>query len=142
MITLEKFKAKHFEDLKDEKSVMGLIPFLSEEHLNNLENSQYAYAGIKNGRTLFCAGVAEYWTGRAESWAILRSSAGNEMLGITKIVKRFLEVCPIRRIEASIDVDFEQGHRWAKMLGFNLEAACLKSYFPDGKDCALYARVR
>jgi len=141
-MVLEKFRAEHFEDMRNEKSVMCLLPHITPEHLKNLENAQYSYAGVRDGKTIFCAGVAEYWNGRAESWAILRSSAKYDLIPITKMVKRFLEVCPIRRIEASIEVDFEEGHRWAKLLGFELEAPRLKSYFPDGRDCALYARVR
>ena len=41
----------------------------------------------------------------------------------------------------TVDCEFEQGHRWAKMLGFTMEAERMRAYRPDGGDVALYARV-
>jgi len=57
------------------------------------------------------------------------------------LVKRFLDGCYLHRIEMTVDCDFPQGHRWAKMLGFTMEAERMRGYRPDGGDCALYARL-
>jgi RimJ/RimL family protein N-acetyltransferase len=46
-----------------------------------------------------------------------------------------------RRYESTVDVGFKQGHRFMKMLGFEVEGY-LKAYRPDGADMVLYARVK
>ena len=38
--------------------------------------------------------------------------------------------------------DFKQGHRWAKILGFELETPTLRAYGPAGEDHAGYVRIR
>jgi RimJ/RimL family protein N-acetyltransferase len=60
---------------------------------------------------------------------------------IRKIVYRFFEIAPFRRIEAVVVKDFEPGCRFAESLGFQMEAPCLKGYFPGGIDAVLYART-
>lgn len=121
---------------------MGLIPHLTMKQLISLEFAPYAFTGLIDDRVIFCAGVSEYWPGRGEGWALLTEESRHHMLVITRMIKRFLEICPTRRIEASVEVNFKEGHRWAKMLGFELEASRLRAYLPDGQDCSLYARVR
>lgn len=140
MIMLEKFKKEHFEDLREEPSVAYLLPHLTEAHLEALEKLPYSYSGIKNGKVVFCGGVSEYWPGRGEAWIMLNKN--RDMIAITKMAKKFVEACPIRRIEVSVDVNFPQGHAWAKLLGFKLEAEFMEAYLPDGRDCSLYSRVR
>jgi len=141
MIVLEKFQAKHFEDLKEEPSVAPLTSYLSTPHLEALEQAPFAYSILKDKRAIACGGVAEYWPGRGEAWMLL-SPMGPDFLAVTRIVSRFLSVCPVNRIEAAVEVDFEPGHRWAKLLGFQLDAPLLRSYLVNGKDCSLYSRVR
>ena len=41
----------------------------------------------------------------------------------------------------TVDVDFPEAHRWAKMLGFKMEAERMEAYAPDGRACSLYARI-
>lgn len=46
-----------------------------------------------------------------------------------------------RRIEAVVKCEFKAGHRWARFLGFELEAPRMSKWGDDGTDYALYARV-
>lgn len=143
MMILEKFKAEHFKELEGEPSVAYLRPHLTTTHLEALEKLPFSYTGIKNGKVLFCGGVSEYWPNRGEAWVILSERLEPyDFIFITKMARKFLAACPVRRIEASVVVDFEEGHRWANMLGFKMEAPCLEAYLPDGKNCALYSKVR
>lgn len=84
----------------------------------------------------------KYWEGRGEAWAIIDDDCKKEFLTIHNFAKRFFEICPLKRIEATVDAGFSPGHRWVKMLGFKLEAPLLKSYLPNGGDSSLYAKVR
>lgn len=142
MIVLEKFNGVHFEQLKTEPTVSALLSHLTSAHVTALEETPFAYTILRDSRVLVCAGVSEYWPNRGEAWALLAANVGPDMVPVTKMVKRFLDVCPLRRIEAAVGVDHKAGHRWAHLLGFQLEAPLLRSYTPQGEDCALYSRVR
>jgi RimJ/RimL family protein N-acetyltransferase len=60
---------------------------------------------------------------------------------IHKAVQRFLEATEFKRVEAFVDSDFEPGHRWIKMLGFEYEGY-MKNFSPLGRDCLLYSRIK
>lgn len=142
MIEVLDYKAEHLEQMREQESMLYLRPYISDQQRKELEKSDMAYTGKVNGRVVFCAGVVSYWPGRGEAWAVLENDCRKEFYAIHRIVHRFLEVCPLRRIEATVDYDFKPGHRWAKMLGFEVEAPRLKGYMPDGRDSVLYALVR
>lgn len=142
MIQMERFKAEHIAELLKQEAFDYLRPHLTDAALRSWENSSHAMTGFVDGAIVFCAGVRLYWPGRGESWAFLAPDCKSSMVAITRAVRRFLDVCPIRRIEASVECGFEQGHRWVKALGFQLEAERLRAFLPNGRDCALYARVQ
>ena len=81
------------------------------------------------------------WENRATAFALLSDDSGPHFPAIHSAVVEFLDNAPYRRIEATVDVGFKQGHRWIKMLGFELEGY-MKAYRPDGADMLLYARVK
>lgn len=94
-----------------------------------------------DGQILAIAGVEPQWENRAIAFALISGAAGPYFRAIHSAVAAFLDHTPYRRIEATVDVGFEQGHRWIKMLGFEIEGY-MKAYRPDGADMLLYARVR
>lgn len=87
------------------------------------------------------AGLAPQWKDRAVAWALISPAAGRHFLKIHREVRKFLTKAPFRRIEATVDVGFQPGHRWMKMLGFEPEGY-LKAFRPDGGDQIMYARIR
>jgi hypothetical protein len=143
MIEVVKFKAEHLEQLNEQQATAYLLAHVKPEHTAVMENSAYSFTGIsEHGRVVVCAGVVELYQGRGEAWAILDANCKREFLSIHNAVKRFLEVSPVRRVEAVVDEEFAPGHRWVQMLGFELEAPRMRAYRPGGENCALYARVR
>ncbi len=104
--------------------------------------SQHAITGIHDGKVIAVAGLAPVWPGRALLWSYMGSNAGRHMPAIHKVALRMIESFEGDRIEADVDVDFEAGHRWIKMLGFELETARMRKYRPDGRDMAKYVRIR
>lgn len=118
--------------------------YLSDEDLRLYgSQSKHAYTIFgEDGQVLLCGGVTDCWPGRGMAWAVLNLDCRHHFISIHNMAKRFFEACPIRRIEAAVEVGFEAGHRWVNALGFQLEAARLRSYFPDGRDASLYARVK
>lgn len=139
---LTRFKADHMKLLLENPSMVYLRPYMTELKAKSLEALDHSYTGIEGDKILFAAGVVPYWENRAEAWAIIDQQSPHHFMSVHNAVKRFLNIIGIRRIEAAVDVSFQAGHRWCKLLGFTLEAERLKAYKPDGTDCSLYAKVR
>jgi len=113
----------------------------AESDLTELSDQGLVFTGEIDGKVVGIAGLSPQWENRAIIWSLLSEESGAHFVHITKVALRLLEDCPFRRVEATVDVGFEQGHRWIKMLGFELEGY-MKAYRPDGADMILYARVK
>ena len=100
-----------------------------------------AWTAETGDRIIGCAGIVMIGL-HGTAWAMLAHDAGRFFIAIHRAVKRGLDSCPARRIEMHVDVNFEEGHRWARLLGFQQEAPRLRAWLPDGGDVSLYARVR
>jgi RimJ/RimL family protein N-acetyltransferase len=111
------------------------------EAQQEIAKSPHAYTAFDGDEVIACFGIAEYWPGRGLGWTYLSKNIGRRLVYVTKVCRRIFKECGIKRIEAAVNCDFEQGHRWMKSLGMTLEAVRMKAFSPDGKDCALYARV-
>lgn len=106
-----------------------------------LQNSPHAYAVLdEKGTVIFCAGVMIYWKDRGEAWAFFAPDAGKHFTRIHKMVKTFLDAYTVRRIEATVKLNFPRGIKWVRLLGFKEEASVLAQY-KDGEDYALYSYV-
>lgn len=106
-----------------------------------LSDKGLAWTAEHDGVVLAVAGVEPQWENRATAFALLSDDSGTHFPAIHSAVVEFLDNAPYRRIEATVDVGFKQGHRWIKMLGFELEGY-MKAYRPDGADMLLYARIK
>jgi RimJ/RimL family protein N-acetyltransferase len=106
-----------------------------------LSEQGLAWTAEHEGRILAIAGLQPQWENRAIAWALVSGAAGSHFWAIHSAVRNFLNSAPYRRIEATVDVGFEQGHRWIKMLGFEIEGY-MRAYRPDGADMLLYAKVK
>lgn len=95
------------------------------------------------GRVVACMGGRWLGQKRVEVWIILDyRCTSRERVTIAAAARAQLDACAADRAEAFVECDFTEGHTWLKHLGFQLEAPRMRRYLPDGKDCALYARVR
>lgn len=136
------YKAEHLHLIDLQESQRYLSAYLSQGLRVSLEGD-FSFTAVDGDQVLGCAGLAEQWENRGIVWAYLSEGIGpRRFVQIHKAVVRFLEVAPLERIEATVDIDFEEGHRWLRLLGFALEAPLMRRYRPDGGDSALYARVR
>jgi hypothetical protein len=135
------FTREHLRVMVIQQKQQGLEHLLTSEVCASLENGS-SYAALDGDEVLACAGIIEVSPGRAVAWAYLSQNVGARMRGVTRAVKRFLDISTYRRIEMDVDCNFPQAHRWAKMLGFEMECERRRSFTPDGRDCALYAMVR
>lgn len=138
------FETEHLRELFLQEGNQALAMHVTEAHLADLKKkSPYAKSIISDtGRVLLCGGVVMYWENRGEAWAVIDQFSRRDFVGVFNRARKFLDECPVRRIEANIDVDFEAGHRWIKLLGFKLEASRLEKYRIDGGDSSLYVRIK
>lgn len=126
--------------LQSSQQYLNDYGFHSEEVLE-LSKRGLAWSGEQDGEIIAISGVIPIWQGRAQAWAFISEDAGEHMYHIHKAVRSFLRKSYFTRIEATVDIGFEEGVRWMKLLGFELEGY-MKAYKPDGSDALLFARVR
>lgn len=141
MIDVAPFRAADLQEIMEQKLMAYLSKYITDKQRQEMEGP-WSFTGRVNGRVVICGGVALYWEGRGEAWAIIDRNVKIEFLRIHRAVQRVLDLCPLRRIEATVDVGFKPGHRWMRMLGFKMEAAVLEAFRPDGRNASLYALVR
>jgi len=141
MLEVAKFKPADLDELRLQPAQEYLAAFVERPgYGQELVDAGPCYTGRYHGKIVICAGVVNLWQGRGSAWALLAGDAGKCMRQIHREVERFLDGCGIRRVEAYVHPDFEPGHRWARMLGFEREG--LMRAFQRGADMYMYSRIR
>lgn len=87
-------------------------------------------------------GVQHFWAQRGVGWSYFSPRSEKHMLAITRIGKSLFDAYPLKRIEAYVDMDFEKGHRYMKILGFEKEVECARGIGPLGQDATVYVRIK
>jgi len=137
------FKAAHLLQIDMQDEQQYLAKYMTEAEAVALERPDWTHSCVDDGVVLGCAGIIPLWPGRALAWSYISVHAtGSKFVAVHRAVQNRLDNCYIKRIEMTVDCDFEAGHRWAELLGFAMEAPRMEAYRPDGGACALYARVR
>lgn len=109
--------------------------------LTPLADLGLTWTGEVGEQVIACGGLLPHWEGRATAWMLIGEAAGPHFVEVHRAVQGFLDRSMYRRIEAHVDVGFEPGIRWIKMLGFELEAY-KRAYRPDGADMLEFVRIR
>lgn len=135
------FLAAHFWAIDVQPAQAYVRRYVSGQLLADMERTN-AFTCVVGERPVACFGWVEHYPTRAALWAFISGTAGRHFVAITRIAKRLIAGLPHKRIEIEVDYEFEQGHRWAKMLGFEVEAPRMRGFRIDGGDSALYAKVR
>lgn len=135
------FRAEHLGMLELQNPQSSAAKEFSDPEYGKTLESTYAYSLLDGDKVLCCAGIVDIWRDRAFAWALVGKDAGRRFFEIHKNVSAALRMYPARRVEMAVDVDFDQGHRWARLLGMTAEGT-MKAYQPDGRDCVLYARIK
>lgn len=97
---------------------------------------------VRHGEDIvLCGGVLPTAPNMGLLWAVLSAQAGAHMVWLHRATRRFLEINPPRRIEATVEDGFPAGCRWLEMLGFEFEGR-MRAYGMDGETHLRYAKVR
>lgn len=116
----------------------------SMEYLESLKKLGPAYSGFTpDGRVVGAAGVRQINAKAYEGWALLAEDSKPYSKSIIRAVdlfiRNFFEVDAADRFQATVKLNFKEGHRFAKLLGFEPEGI-LKQY-DCGEDYMMYARI-
>lgn len=140
MISIVSFQAAHLAAIKLQDAQAYLSEWVTHEEAVSLENHA-SFTAVSAGEVLGCGGAIPVWEGRSIAWSYLANIGPKNFLQIHHAVANFLNSLTVKRIEITVDCDVLAAHRWARLLGFKLEAERMEAYTPDGRPCALYARV-
>lgn len=132
------FRREHLKGFKPQPRQAGVLNAPAHQ-LAELEKS-YSFSVFKDGECLAIGGFVEQWAGRWLAWCALSRTSGKDLVALTRVALRHLATLKHQRVEASVEADFEEGHRWLTFLGFECDAPLMREYVP-GQDHALYSRV-
>lgn len=135
-------KQKHLALIRPQEHDRVLLNAYMSEDFKHLLESSFAISAWVGSRPVAAAGIIELHSRCALGWAMLGADAGPYLRPITRAVRNALDISPFPRIEMRVAYEFEEGHRWAKLLGFEVEAPLMRKSGVRGEDETLYARVK
>lgn len=143
MIEVVKFKKEHLTAIRERNTPFFLKEHITPAQIVRLEQREHSYTVLSGDKVLACAGIVEHWAGRGETWALIDGYSRDSFMTLHNVVKRFLDIHrhSYRRLEAVVDCDFPEGHRWVNSLGFKKECSRMKNYSVTGADCSLYVMI-
>ena len=138
------FEAWHMKAFAMVDSVDGfnVTDIMQEQECAALERFTSWSLIDEDNDVVACGGLVPQWKGRYTAWMYITRKASKCMLRITRLVKAVLDDAE-GRVEMTVRKDFSEGHRWAKLLGFEVEnpPGILKQYGPFGEDHISYVRI-
>ncbi len=139
-MTVLPFAAKHLESLVLQPAQAAWRSEICGETLEALDATGHAWSLFAGSRIIGCGGVQDLGGGRGLAWALLAQDAGGAMLTATRVVRRYLQTTPYRRIEAATACSFAPAARWVRLLGFSPEGR-MRAYCQDGDDADRWAII-
>lgn len=136
------FAADHFRRMSLQPAQARFVRLVTEEQLHVLEGP-LSFTLLDDTTPLACTGAWQLWHNRAYVWAFIADKVTPAIFGeVHSFARAFVGGLPFRRLEMAVDVGFENGHRWAKAMGFDLETPePMRAFHADGRDAFLYARI-
>jgi len=134
------FSLHHLDgfELQDRQEFMTTL-IADKEYREGLAETE-AYSVLCDGVCVMMAGLYNAGGGRALVWCMLSKYATRQMFGLSKTIRTFLELSKYQRIEATIETNFKEGHRWAELLGM-IKEVDMPNYY-EGQTYSLYARCK
>lgn len=137
------FRSEHLKLLRLQPAQAWMQPMVDDANYAHTLRHSDSYTAVIEDEVVAVVGLFTIWPGRAHLSALLSDRLGSAFILLHREALKRLEATTIRRIEATVDEGFTEGHRWMTMLGFHLETPLgMKGYMPGGGTSHLYARVR
>tara|TARA_R100000687_G_scaffold66600_1_gene55280 strand:+ start:144 stop:584 length:441 start_codon:yes stop_codon:yes gene_type:complete len=143
MIEYRPFREGHLAYLKPQKVQAGEYQALVASGAASALEGGVALSGWAGLRCIGAAGLIHVRRERAVAWMILSEDAGAYMLPLAKKIRRVLSSVQYKRIELTVADGFEEGERFARLLGAKCETPEPMRFFGvDGRDERMYAIVK
>ena len=141
---IERFKESDLHNINAIEAAGCIYAMVSDPVTKAIILNSDSWTGIIDGRIVACCGLIKLGPYRGYCWALLAADIGAKgLLKVTKAAIRYLDLQQFPRIDAVVVAVFEQGQRWMKVLGFELETPLpMRNYLNDGRDAYMYARIR
>jgi len=142
-MVIEPLQGRHLDMIRVQVRQRWEFALWPEGALERLVKSGDAFAGVRGHAVLALAGVSKVWEGRYQAWSFLSRDCGpSGFVAVHRAVRSYLDQSSYRRIEATVESDFDEGHRWLRMLGMRCETPeAMVGYYPDGRSAYLYSRA-
>lgn len=127
------FRAGHLEFFTPQPAQRGEYNALLRSGEVHALEGPMSLSGWVEHRCVGAAGLIHVRPHRAAAWMILSQSASRYMLPIVKKIKRVAEASPYKRIELTVAEGFEEGERFAALLGAVCETPDPMRYFGVGE---------
>ena len=138
---------KEIPFLPEHANQIKLQPCQQAIHAHSSERAFRAMAAapsftlVDGEEIVMCGGIVELSPGRAICWALMAESIGHRMTACVRTTRRFVRAQKPHRLELDVQIDHEEGHRFARMIGFTKETERLRAFYPDGSDGTMYVWV-
>lgn len=113
------FKAAHMASIEPQEAQLADLLEIRPEALV-LAEKLYSFTIIDAGKPVACLGIipadANMTTGFL--WAYLDKRIGRKLLYVHRFARHAMNVSPFKRFEAHVKEDFEPGHHWVRLFGF------------------------
>lgn len=143
-IRIDPFRAADIASIEENPETAPLR--LSDEQWKLLEEDPWTMTcrSLDTGRVLFCGGVTRHHALRGEAWGVFSPAAARHAKDIVRACRDLLDLalCTLNRVEAAVQCGHRKARRLCEVLGFEREAECMRKWHIDGRDYALYAKVR
>ena len=141
-LNVRRFVVSDLEEIEEPDDVSAVKNSYRVRDAIELMMADHSYTIYSDdGIIMACAGVHTFWEGYGLCWAFVSAKVKPHMSALVWVMKDFLERVPFHRLEAAVDVDFRNGHRLMRALGFQREGV-MRKYTVDKRDHVLYSIVK
>lgn len=130
----------------EERTMTTVMASWGEDEWHRVVGDSLAWTLTSDDTVICFGGVKSEWFGRGIAWFCRSVNLlPYHMIRIHRFCSRMLDGLQkhdsYRRIDAVVRQDFPEGHRWARMLGFQAEGL-MRSFDPLGLDYQMYSRIK
>lgn len=141
MIEVVPYNPSHFDEiaLQDQQMYLRL-----KEHsfIRQSLVDMNALTGLHDKKPVAIAGIYRQHGKKGICYCLFSDDCKKTMNTLVRIMRRVIESSEFDRVEMTVDCDFEQGHRLAKILGFEVECPRMRKSNIVGGDETLYVRIK
>lgn len=137
------FKAGHLTYLTPQSAQRREHALLLKSGAVEALEGGVSLSGWASNKCVGAAGLIHVRDHRAVAWMILSEDIGRCMLPVAKKIRRVLAQVPYQRIELTVADGFEEGKRFAELVGAVCETPePMKFFGAEGRDEYMYAILK